>query len=123
MERGARLTQAVRDGSFAVTASPGTWWTLNWSLERINSMKERCNLGVKSIQLCLLLLFNQGWCVASNVVSHRSQVDGVLAVQSMGANTADMNGIRAARALAIVLLESTAMAAGRYLLRIKLRMC
>jgi hypothetical protein len=68
-------------------------------------------------------LFNQRWCLALNVVSHRLQIYGVLAVKSAGANATDMGGIRSACDLAIVLLESTMLAAGRILLGARLRRC
>ena len=84
-------------------------------------LKESCNLGVKVVQLHLLLLFNQLWCIPPNVVSHGSQIDGVLAVKSVGANTTDVSGIRLACDLAIVLLESTTLAAGWFLLGVRLR--
>ena len=78
---------------------------------------------MKVVQLHLLLLFNQRWCIPENVVSHGSQIDGVLAVKSVGANATDVSGIRLARDLAIVLLESTTLAAGRFLLGVRLRRC
>ena len=102
---------------FTMTTGPG--------LSRASSrtFEKSCNHGVKGVQLQLLLLFNQSWCVASNVVSHGSQIDGVLAVKSMGANATDVSGICLACDLAIVLLESTALTAGRFLLGVRLRRC
>jgi hypothetical protein len=87
-------------------------------------LKKSCNFCMKGVQLQLLLLFNQSWCIPPNEVSHRSQVNGIPAVQSMGANTADLGSIRSAGDLAIVLLESTTMAARWYFLGIsRLRRC
>ena len=68
----------------------------------------------------LLLLFNQGWCIPPNLVSHRLQIVGVPAVYwFMGADAADLRGILSAGDLSIVLLESTTMAVSWYFLGIR----
>jgi hypothetical protein len=103
----------VRDCVVAVAAGPASCRRRNGALEQFDTLNKSCDLGVKGVQLYLLLMFNSRWCVPPNVVSHRSQVNGVLAVQSMGANTSDLGDIRALCDLAMVLLEGTTMAAGR----------
>jgi hypothetical protein len=92
-------------------------------LEGVDMLEKSCNLGVKGVQLQLLLLLNQGWCVAPNVVSHGSQIDGVLAVKSVGAYATNVSGIRLACDLTIVLLESTMLVASQFLLGPRLKRC
>ncbi len=48
---------------------------------------------------------------------------GLLPVKSVGANAANVSGIRLASDLAIVLLESTTLAAGRFLLWVRFGRC
>ncbi len=102
---------------FTMTTGPGLSQASNRMLEK------SCHLGVKGVQLQLLLSFNQSRCIASIVVSHGSQIDWVLAVKSVGAYAADLSSIRLVCDLAIVLLESTTLAAGRFLLGVRIRRC
>ncbi len=108
---------------FTMTKGPGLSRASSRTFEGISTLEKSCNLGVKVVQLQLLLSFNQSRCVASNAVSHRLQIDGVLAVKSVGANATDVSGIRLACDLAIVLPESMTLATGRFLLGIRLRRC
>ena len=75
---------------FAVVTGPGLSPASNRMLERVDILEKSCNLGVKGVHLQVLLLFNQGWCLAPNVVSHGLQIDGVLAMKPVGANATNM---------------------------------
>jgi hypothetical protein len=108
---------------FTMTTGPGLSQASNRMLEGVHTLEKSCHLGVKGVQLQLLLSFNQSRCVAPNVVSHGSQIDRVLAVKSVGAYAADVSSIRLVCDLAIVLLESTTLAAGRFLLGVRIRRC
>ena len=99
---------------FAMTTGPGLSRASNRTLEGVDTLEKSCHLGVKGVQLQLLLSFNQSWCISPNVVSHGLQIDGVLPMKSVGENAANVSGIRLSCDLAIVLLESTTLAAGRF---------
>ena len=108
---------------FTMTTGPGLSRASNRTLEGVDTLEKSCHLGVKGVQLQLLLSFNQSRCIASIVVSHGLQIDWVLAVKSVGAYAADLSSIRLVCDLAIVLLESTTLAAGRFLLGVRIRRC